>query len=120
MKNNPLNGYQPDHDEEIAANAAHSAPETDAANIDPDTGEIIASTDAAADTNKETTPPRLLPDLPLLRETITPRRPVRKSRSCKRGGDHALRLFRRSAVSRRSRKEETPRGKYQKVASTPL
>lgn len=26
MKNNPLNGYQPDHDEEIAANAAHSAP----------------------------------------------------------------------------------------------
>ena len=57
MKNNPLNGYQPDHDEEIAANAAHSAPETDAANIDPDTGEIIASTDAAADTNKETTRP---------------------------------------------------------------
>lgn len=61
MKNNPLNGYQPDHDEEIAANAAHSAPETDAANIDPDTGEIIASTDAAADTNKETTRPAFYP-----------------------------------------------------------
>ena len=60
MKNNPLNGYQPDHDEETAANAA-LPPETDAANIDPDTGEIIASADAAADTNEENARPTFYP-----------------------------------------------------------
>lgn len=54
MKNNPLNGYQPDNEvnEETAANATQS-PETDAANIDPDTGEIIASADAATDYDEE-------------------------------------------------------------------
>lgn len=44
MKNNPLNGYQPD--DEIAANAAQQ-PETDAAQIDPDTGEIVKKTNEA-------------------------------------------------------------------------
>ncbi len=62
MKNNPLNGYQPDdelvavadaqeheieHVQKPAANAAQS-PETDAATVDPDTGEIIDTTDGAA------------------------------------------------------------------------
>lgn len=62
MKNNPLNGHQPDdelvavadaqeheieHVQKPAANAAQS-PETDAATVDPDTGEIIDTTDGAA------------------------------------------------------------------------
>lgn len=67
MKNNPLNGYQPDYDvvatadaqeheiehaKKTVANAAET-PDTDAATIDPDTGEIIDTTDAAADNNEE-------------------------------------------------------------------
>lgn len=61
MKNNPLNGYQPDYDvvttadaqeheiehaKKTVANAAET-PEMDAATINPDTGEIIGTTDAA-------------------------------------------------------------------------
>lgn len=64
MKNNPLNGYQPENDHEIndelAANAAQT-PETDTANIDPDTGEIIAESGAAADTVEETARPTFYP-----------------------------------------------------------
>lgn len=62
MKNNPINGYQPDYDvvttadaqeheiehaKKTVANAAET-PEMDAATINPDTGEIIGTTDAAA------------------------------------------------------------------------
>ena len=62
MKNNPLNGYQPDNEvnEETAANAAHAST-TDAANIDLDTGEIIAESDAAADMDDENVRPTFYP-----------------------------------------------------------
>lgn len=68
MKNNPLNGYQPDYDvvttadaqeheiehaQKTVANAAET-PATDAATIDPDTGEIVSTTDAAAAHDDET------------------------------------------------------------------
>lgn len=71
MKNNPLNGYQPDdelvatadaqeheieHVQKTAANAAQSRG-TSAATVDPDTGEIVGTTDVAAAHDDDTERP---------------------------------------------------------------
>lgn len=68
MKNNPLNGYQPDYDVVTTADAQEHEIETrakdrrkcggnahtDAATIDPDTGEIVGTADEAAAHDDET------------------------------------------------------------------
>lgn len=120
MKNNPLNGYQPDdelvavadaqeheieHVQKPAANAAQS-PETDAATVDPDTGEIIDTTDGAAAHDDDTDAaerPIHYPTCRFCGKQNNPRRAVQIRRGRGRGGNPQMRLFRRATVSRRSR-----------------